>query len=87
MNREARRRELIKITKENQQILKRLQNKKATYNVSSWQRDEETRTRMLRNICEYPLLEKSLERPPLGVGPDFIIKRKKTAASTGNGFY
>lgn len=61
LNREARRRELIKITKENQQILKRLQNKQANYNVSKWQRDEENRNKILRNICEYPLMERSLE--------------------------
>ena len=61
LNREARRRELIKITKENQQILKRLQNKSANYNVSKWQKEEESRTRILRNICEYPLLEKTIE--------------------------
>jgi len=33
LNREARKRELVKITRENQQILKRLQDKQASYNV------------------------------------------------------
>jgi len=36
LNREARKRELMKITKENQLILKRLQEKSANYNVSKW---------------------------------------------------
>lgn len=41
LNREARKRELNKITRENQLILKRLQDKQASYNVSKWQREEE----------------------------------------------
>ena len=36
LNREARKRELVKITKENQMILKRLQEKKPNYNLSNW---------------------------------------------------
>ena len=46
-----------KITKENQQILKRLQDKQASYNVQKWEKDEVHRRRVLKNICEYPLLE------------------------------
>ena len=37
MNREIRRKELIKITIENQAILKRLQAKGATYSVEKWE--------------------------------------------------
>jgi hypothetical protein len=55
LNREARKRELMKITKENQMILKRLQDKSASYNVQKWQKDEDSRKKVLRNICEYPL--------------------------------
>ena len=36
LNREARKRELMKITRENQVILKRLQEKKPNYNVTKW---------------------------------------------------
>ena len=36
LNRDARKRELTKITKENQLILRRLQDKSANYNVSRW---------------------------------------------------
>ena len=39
-NREARKRELMKITRENQMILKRLQDKSASYNVSKWQKEK-----------------------------------------------
>jgi len=55
LNREARKRELMKITKENQMILKRLQDKSASYNVSKWQKEEDSRRKVLKNICEYPL--------------------------------
>lgn len=39
LNREARRRHLVKITVENQQILKRLQAKNATYSVERWEQE------------------------------------------------
>ena len=54
LNREARKRELMKITRENQVILKRLQEKKPNYNVTRWAQDDFTRRKLLENICEYP---------------------------------
>lgn len=45
MNREIRRKELIKITIENQAILKRLQAKGATYSVEKWEKDFEKSVR------------------------------------------
>ena len=54
MNREARKRELMKITQENQLILKRLQEKQPHYNVTRWAKEDEGRKRILTNICEYP---------------------------------
>ena len=75
---------MVKITKENQQILKRLQEKSASYNVQKWQREEDQRKKVLSNICEYPLLltDASITNPP-----DFVIRKKKTSASTGQAFY
>jgi len=84
LNRDARKRELTKITKENQLILKRLQDKSANYNVSRWQREEIQRKRVLTNICEYPLLDKE---GGVNGQPDFIIKKKVKSASVGNAFY
>ena len=76
----------MKITKENQLILKRLQDKSANYNVSRWQKEEDSRKRILKNICEYPY-QSSQEKYPL-TQPDFIIrKQKKSASATGGGFY
>lgn len=39
LNREQRRRQLIKITQENQAILRRLQAKNATYSVEKWEKE------------------------------------------------
>ena len=50
----------MKITKENQLILKRLQDKSANYNVSKWQREDNERIKILKNICEYPLVHKDV---------------------------
>ena len=54
LNREARKRELMKITRENQVILKRLQEKKPNYNVTRWVHEDNERRKILNNICEYP---------------------------------
>ncbi len=60
LNKDSRKRELLKITLENQNILRRLQDKGSNYNVVKWEEDEANRKRMLSNICEYPYL---LEQP------------------------
>ncbi len=75
LNRDARKRELMKITKENQLILKRLQDKSANYNVSRWQVEDNKRIKILKNICEYPLVNKDQF-----IQPDFIIKKKKSTS-------
>jgi len=54
LNRDARKRELMKITMENQKILHRLQDRGATYNVTNWAKENEKRKKLLNNICEYP---------------------------------
>ena len=54
MNREARKRELMKITQENQNILKRLQDRKPVYNVNQWAKEDQHRQRMVHNLCEFP---------------------------------
>lgn len=53
LNRDARRRELIKITLENQAFLRRLQSKQSNYNVVRWEEAELERKKLLKNICEY----------------------------------
>jgi hypothetical protein len=54
LNRDARKRELMKITMENQKILQRLQDRSSIYNVTKWAKENECRKKLLNNICEYP---------------------------------
>ena len=98
LNREARKRELMKITRENQVILKRLQEKKPNYNVTKWAQEDASRRRLLHNICEYPYQLLS-EQQQLAMGqegpdgqylegpPDFIIKKKNRTAGVNQPFY
>lgn len=83
LNRDARKRELMKITKENQLILKRLQDKTANYNVSKWQREDNERIKILKNICEFPLIYKDTYMQQ----PEFIIKKKKSSSAHTGGIY
>eukprot|EP01138_Halocafeteria_seosinensis_P008999 gb/GECG01009198.1/.p1 GENE.gb/GECG01009198.1/~~gb/GECG01009198.1/.p1 ORF type:complete len:269 (+),score=34.20 gb/GECG01009198.1/:1-807(+) len=53
MNRTQRKRELQKITRENQQILRRIQQTMPMYNHWEWERDREYQERLVNNICEY----------------------------------
>ena len=54
LNREARRRHLIKITQENQQILKRLQAKNATYSVERWEQEYHNHSVYRVNVSQQP---------------------------------
>lgn len=94
LNREARKRELMKITRENQVILKRLQEKKPNYNVTRWAQEDQERRKILNNICEYPyqLLKENEQvaqsnEAYMSGPPDFIIKKKNRTASTNQPFY
>jgi len=57
LNKDVRKRELLKITMENQAILKRLQDRQPNYNAGKWQEEAEERKKLLKNICVYPLLD------------------------------
>ena len=56
LNREARRRELIRITHENQGILRRIQASEATYNHVEWEEDRRKMERRIDNISHYDRL-------------------------------
>eukprot|EP00294_Goniomonas_avonlea_P009900 CAMPEP_0114561416 /NCGR_PEP_ID=MMETSP0114-20121206/11992_1 /TAXON_ID=31324 /ORGANISM="Goniomonas sp, Strain m" /LENGTH=219 /DNA_ID=CAMNT_0001747049 /DNA_START=42 /DNA_END=701 /DNA_ORIENTATION=- len=60
LNKEARKRELMRITEENQQILRRIQHKEPYYNHHQWEEDRIKAEQYLKNICEYPVLPSSL---------------------------
>jgi hypothetical protein len=54
LNRASRKQELLKITLENQAILRRLQDKGSNYNVTKWEYDHTRRQDLLKNMSEYP---------------------------------
>lgn len=54
LNRDVRKKELMRITLENQAILKRLQEKQPTYSVTQWEKQFQEVVRLRDNICEYP---------------------------------
>jgi len=55
LNREKRKRDLVKITVENQAILKRLQEKQPTYSVNKWDEEFKRNQELKFNIMEQPL--------------------------------
>jgi len=54
LNSEVRKKEMLKITIENQQILKRLQDKTSNYSVKHWEDDFRETEKRLKSMCEYP---------------------------------
>lgn len=54
LNREQRKRDLMKITVENQAILRRLQDKPPTYSVNKWETDYKKVEQLKQNLWEYP---------------------------------
>ena len=54
LNRVQRKKELMKITVENQAILKRLQEKQPTYSVTKWMTDFQQIEKIRNNMCEFP---------------------------------
>jgi hypothetical protein len=60
LNRDKRKKDLVKITVENQAILKRLQEKAPTYSVSKWNEEYKKIEVFKHNIMEYPQYADSL---------------------------
>lgn len=54
LNSEVRKKEMLKITIENQQILKRLQDKTSNYSAKQWEDDFRVTEKRLKSMCEYP---------------------------------
>lgn len=54
LNKERRRRELVKITQENMALLKRLQQRPPTYNHLVWEQQRERNEALCDRICRYP---------------------------------
>eukprot|EP00756_Hemistasia_phaeocysticola_P008877 Hpha_TRINITY_DN14760_c0_g1::TRINITY_DN14760_c0_g1_i1::g.102929::m.102929 len=54
LNREARKRELLRITQENQKLLGRIQHRQPTYNHLQWEQQRERNEMLCERICRYP---------------------------------
>lgn len=54
LNKELRKRDLIKITLENQALLKRLTGKQPSYDTEKWEGERVETEKLLENICEFP---------------------------------
>ena len=54
LNKTAREKAYMQITRENKALLRRLQNKPASYSVKQWDEERKRTEQRLRNICEYP---------------------------------
>jgi len=55
LTKEARKREMRKITAENQEILRRIQNAEPTYDHIEWQEDARRHEGYMKNMCELPI--------------------------------
>ena len=54
LNREKRQRELLRVTRENQEILKRINMRKPEYSVEQWAKDWEWNQKFMDNISAFP---------------------------------
>lgn len=54
LNREKRQRELIRVTRENQEILKRILAREPEYNHLQWEKDWEENEQFMDNVSRYP---------------------------------
>jgi len=66
LNKEARRRELLRITADNQAILKRIQERQPFYNHLEWERERLQNEKYLRNISQFPESLPSLDPTETG---------------------
>merc|ERR1712228_467568 len=56
LNKDARKKELLRITKENQSILKRIQQAQPVYNHVEWEDEHRKNSNYLKNRCEFPVM-------------------------------
>lgn len=59
-----RKKELERITKENYQILIRLQSKKSNYNAKKWEKERKNQESLMRGISDYPLQKEHVTSRP-----------------------
>jgi E3 ubiquitin-protein ligase TRIP12 len=66
MTKDARKHDLIRITQENQALLKRIQATAPVYNRLQWEESHRRNELYLRNACEYPVVLRQNSAPTLG---------------------
>uniref|UniRef100_A0A7S2CAL9 Uncharacterized protein n=1 Tax=Alexandrium andersonii TaxID=327968 RepID=A0A7S2CAL9_9DINO len=69
LNRDARKKELLRITKDNQTILRRIQQAQPEYNHIEWKESHRRNTGYLKNCAEYPLALRSARGRPSELVP------------------
>jgi E3 ubiquitin-protein ligase TRIP12 len=67
MTKDARKHEMIRITQENQAILRRIQTTQPVYNHQQWEESYRRNELYLRNACEYPMVLRQQSAPTLGM--------------------
>lgn len=55
LSKEARKKEMRKITSENQEILRRIQHAEPTYDHMAWAEDARRHESYMKNMCELPI--------------------------------
>lgn len=85
LNREKRRRELLRVTRENQAVLQRILNRKPEYDQSKWRRDWSSNLKFMDNISAFPrdwwLSKRS--KTTEGASAEGAATQKQAAASDG----
>lgn len=66
LNKDRRRKDLVRITQENQSILRRIQEAQPVYNHIKWEESYRQSERYLRTACEYPVILSARRRRPQG---------------------
>eukprot|EP00285_Hemiselmis_virescens_P011257 CAMPEP_0173377708 /NCGR_PEP_ID=MMETSP1356-20130122/994_1 /TAXON_ID=77927 ORGANISM="Hemiselmis virescens, Strain PCC157" /NCGR_SAMPLE_ID=MMETSP1356 /ASSEMBLY_ACC=CAM_ASM_000847 /LENGTH=183 /DNA_ID=CAMNT_0014330569 /DNA_START=83 /DNA_END=631 /DNA_ORIENTATION=- len=82
LNKEYRKKELMRITEENQQILRRIQHKEPYYSHEAWNTDARLSEEYLRNCAEYPIClpsSQTFSRSP----PARVTRTPRTARRDG----
>lgn len=80
LNREFRRRSMIKIMNENEALLRRIQTRPSNYSVKKWENDYSDKEKLLYNISEFPYQSNH----PSASARRRLIRNKKRPQSTPN---
>lgn len=80
LNKDGRKQSLLAITKENQRLLKSIQEVQPVYNVKSWDEHYRNSGVLLKNCCTYPVIT----RLPRQRSSPSILMRMETAGGDGS---